>query len=291
MVHIITDTTASLTPEVAAQHNLPVVPQIVTFGSESYREGLDIDTETFIRKLRTGKALPKTAAPPPAYFSELFQQFCIDQEPIICIHPSCEVSGTVRSAQLAAADFPQSDIRVIDTRTIAYTLGLIVLKAVELADAGASADAVVELVHQLSRRCHTYFRVATLEYLARGGRIGGAAALLGGMLQVKPILTIHDGRIDQYVRERTEQHANLKLISIVQEQCPKGDTGSPGLMYDGTQERLGPANELAKRCGEVIGRAPLPLCVIPPAIVTHSGPGVVGIGFISLDETNAHQAG
>ncbi len=288
MVRIVSDTTASLPPQLAEQYHIPIVPQIISFGDESYREGLDLDTDMFIRMLRSQRNLPKTAAPPPQFFRDIFQNLCEANEPIICIHPSCEISGTVRSAQLAAADFPKADIRVIDTRTIAYALGTMVLRAAELAQAGESAETIVEHVHQLMRRSRTYFRVATLDYLARGGRIGGAAALLGSVLQVKPILTFHDGHIDQYARERTEYNAMNRMVSIVAQQCPKGSAGMPALMYDGTAEQRELAARLAQRFGAAIGCESLPLYCIPPAILTHVGPGVVGVGFFLQDDSDAH---
>ncbi|MCE5258079.1 MAG: DegV family protein [Chloroflexi bacterium] len=288
MVRIVSDTTASLPPQLAEQYHIPIVPQIVSFGDESYREGVDLDTDMFIRMLRSQRNLPKTAAPPPQFFRDIFQNLGEANESIICIHPSCQVSGTVRSAQLAAADFPKADIHIIDTRTIAYALGMMVMCAAELAQAGESAEAIVEHVHQLIRRSRTYFRVATLDYLARGGRIGGAAALLGSMLQVKPILTFRDGYIDQYARGRTEYNAMNRMVSIIAQQCPKGSAGMPALMYDGTAEQREFATCLAQRFGAVIGCEPLPLYCIPPAILTHVGPKVVGVGFFLQDDGDAY---
>ena len=126
----------------------------------------------------------------------------------MCIHPSADVSGTVRSAVTARSDFPGRDIRVIDTRTIAGPLASIVLEADRLAKAGASADEVEAQVRSMMPRARIYFLVDTLDYLRRGGRIGGAQALLGSILQVKPILTFTDGRIDQFEKERTKKRAS-----------------------------------------------------------------------------------
>ena len=287
MVTIVTDTTAALPPEVVERFQIPIIPQMINFGNESYREGIDIDTETFVRKLRTERVLPKTAAPPPHFFSELFQRLVPSGEPIVCLHPSCEVSGTVRSAQLAAAEFPNANIRIIDTRTIAYALGIIVSLACEWAEAGESVETIIARTQQLIKRSRIYFRVPTLEYLARGGRIGGAAALLGSVLQVKPILTLRDGFIDQYARERTEHHALLRLTRIITEQCPHGDAGMPAMMYDGTLEQREPVEILARTFGSALGRVPLPLYGIPPAVITHAGPGVIGIGFFTAESQNA----
>ena len=126
MVHIITDTTACLPEAIAKQYDIPVIPQIINFGEESFYEERDIDNPTFMSRLRTSSELPKTAAPPPELFVEEFRRLSATNKTILCIHPSAEVSGTVRSATVAAQDFPDLDIRVIDTRVIASPLGTMV---------------------------------------------------------------------------------------------------------------------------------------------------------------------
>ena len=128
-------------------------------------------------------------------------------EPILCIHPSDEISGTVRSATVAAADFEGADIRIIDTRVIASPLATMVELAVKWANAGLDADTIEKRLRELPPRWRIYFMVPTLEYLARGGRIGGAAALLGSVLQIKPILALQGGRVESYEKERTKKRA------------------------------------------------------------------------------------
>src|SRR5512147_843214 len=140
MVKIITDTTAGLPPDVARRYNIPVIPQIIIFGNDSYKEGIDLDIEGFMQRLVTSPELPKTAAPPPELFMEEFERLVPLNEPILCIHPSAEVSGTVRAALIAAKDFPDADIRVIDTRVVASPLATMVQMAAEWAEAGKSAD-------------------------------------------------------------------------------------------------------------------------------------------------------
>ena len=122
MVKIITDTLSCLSQNVAARYQIPVISQVINFGNDSYLEGIDLDINGFMEKLKNSKELPKTAAPPPELFIKEFQRLVPEGEPILCIHPSAEVSGTVRSAQVAAEEFPQADIRVIDTRLIASPL-------------------------------------------------------------------------------------------------------------------------------------------------------------------------
>lgn len=276
MVHIITDTTCCISQDTAANLGIPLIPQVINFGEESFLEGIEITLEEFMRRLKSSDVLPKTAAPPPELFIEQFTRLTPSGEPIICIHPSSEVSGTVRSATIAAQDFPSADIRIIDTRLVASPLASIVLLAVEWAKAGVDADTIVERVEAMSKHCRVYFLVSTLEYLARGGRIGGASALLGGVLQIKPILRLHDGKVDQYERERTFKRAVTRLKEIVSEQYPRDGTGYLTVME---ADNMSQAVELAGDLGRMINQKDVPVYPVPPAIVTHGGPGILGVGF------------
>ena len=143
MTQIITDTTSCLPVEIARRYSIPIIPQVINFGTDSFYEGVDIDIDGFLTRLKATTELPKTAAPPPEMFVTEFKRLADLDEPIICIHPSAEVSGTVRSATVAAQDFPDLDIRIIDTRTLASPLGSMVQLAAEWAAAGVDADTIV----------------------------------------------------------------------------------------------------------------------------------------------------
>jgi len=276
MVKIITDTTACLPAEIARQHDIPVIPQVVTFGNDTYYEGIDMDADAFLARLKSSADLPQTAAPPPHLFVEQFRRLAPAGETILCIHPSAELSGTVRSATVAAADFPDVDIRVIDTHLVASPLGTIVRLAAEAAANGADGDTVSALVHDLGRRGRLYFLVSTLEYLARGGRIGGAAALLGSVLSIKPILHLEDGRIESYEKERTHKRALARLKEIVLEQTPRDGEGYLSVMYAGN---LDEGQALADDLGRKINQPEVAVVTMPPAIITHGGPGILAAGF------------
>ncbi len=276
MVKIITDTTSCLSKDISERYQIPIIPQVINFGNESLYEGLQIDSDAFLKRLKSSSILPKTAAPPPALFVEQFQKLVPMGEPILCIHPSSEVSGTVRSAQIAARDFPEADIRIIDTRVVASPLGTMVQLAAEWAEQDISADAIVTNLLGMVTRCRVYFLVATLEYLARGGRIGGAAALLGSILQIKPILALHDGRVDQYERERTHRRAVARLKELVVEQIPKDGTGYLTVMHAGVHEE---GHTLAAELARLVNQSHIPVTHVPPAVITHGGPGILGVGF------------
>jgi DegV family protein with EDD domain len=276
MVQIITDTTACLPKEVVDRYHIPVIPQVINFGNESYYEGIQMDNATFMERLKSARDLPKTAAPPPELFSEEFAHLVPLGEPILCIHPSTEVSGTVRSALVAARDFPEADIRIIDTRTVSSPLGTLVEKAAQWAEEGQDADTITSRLDDMITRCRVYFLVATLEFLARGGRIGGASALVGSVLQIKPILTIRNGKVDVYERERTHRRAVARLKEIVCQQTPTNGKGYLSVMHAGVPEE---GQALAREISQLINQPEIWITDVPPAIVTHGGPGILGVGF------------
>lgn len=278
MIHIITDTTSGLPAHVAQRYSIPVIPQVVLFGEESYLEGVEIDQATFLRRLRSSPTLPKTAAPPPGLFVETFQRLLGPGDSSICIHPSSEVSGTVRSAMTAAEELPAADIRVLDTRTIAGPLASMVVLAAQWAEEGLDADVIMQRLQALIPRAHIYFLVDTLEYLQKGGRIGGAAALVGSLLQVKPILEIREGRVEPLERERTQRRALARLKELVVTQSARGPQAHLSVLHAGAPAAAQAlADDLCARL-----QAPEALIMdLPPAIVTHAGPGALGVGFFA----------
>lgn len=276
MVKIITDTTAGLPLEIAKRYDIPIIPQVINFGEESYLEGVEIDQAEFLRRLKSSPTLPKTAAPPPELFRTEFRRLVPLGEPILCIHPSSVVSGTVRSAIIAAMDFPGADIRVIDTLLIASPLSTLVQLAAEWAEAGVDADTIEARLKEMSPRCRIYFLVDTLEYLAKGGRIGGASALLGSMLQIKPILTVCEGRVEQFERERTHKRALARLKELALEGCPPGGEGYLSVMHAGVPEE---AEALARELGQKLRQPEVPIQYVPPAIITHGGPGILAVAY------------
>ena len=276
MIRIITDTTSGLPSEIAQLYQISIIPQVINFGNQSYLEGIDIDNASFMQKLRNCTELPKTAAPPPELFSEEFHKLVPNGDTILCIHPSSEVSGTVRSATVAAQDFPGADIRIIDTRTIGSPLATLVQLAAEWATDGLDADTIEARINQMIPTSVIYFLVSTLEYLAKGGRIGGAAALLGSVLQIKPILIFSEGRVDQFEKERTYRRAITRLKELVYTQAPHNDQAYLSVMHAAVPD-LGKvlADEI---CAE-FNLSSIPILDVPPAIVTHGGPGILAVAF------------
>jgi len=280
MIHIITDTTSGLSREFANFYHIPVIPQIINFGNQSFYEGIDIDNAQFMKMLSTSKELPKTAAPPPELFIQEFRKLCGGDNTIICLHPSAEVSGTVRSASMAAQEFPGADIRVIDTRTVGSPLATLVQLAAEWVFKGEEADSIEYKIKQLIPRNRVYFVVDTLEYLAKGGRIGGASALLGSVLKIKPILILNNGRVEPYEKARTQKHAINRLIELVKLQAPRKDHAYISIMHAAVPEL---ALELSRNLCKLFEMKEIPIMDVPPAIVVHCGPGILAAAFF-IDE-------
>jgi len=276
MVKIVADTTAGLPRELTAKLGIPILPQIVIFGETSYRDDTELDTATFLQKLRASPQLPKTAAPPPQLYRPIFEEAAKKGETVIVLAPTSKASGTVRSAEVAAQDFPTAGIHVIDTLTIAGNLASLVLMAAQWVSEGIGADEIVARVEALIPRGRIYFLVDTLEYLQKGGRIGGAKALLGEMLQVKPILTVRDGQVEAYEQQRTKRRALARLIEIVEEQCPKNQDAYLCVMQADAMEEAEALSADLKSC---MNLSSIPIYELPPAIVVHAGPKVMAIGF------------
>ncbi len=276
MVRIVTDTTAGLSAAVAQRYQIPIIPQIVVFGTTSYREGIDMDIPAFLAQLKSSRELPKTAAPPPEWFVEAFDRLVPLGDPILCIHPSADVSGTVRSALTAAMEFPDADIRVIDTRLIASPVATLVELAGQWAADGETADTIEGRLRSMMARSRIYFLVPSLEYLIKGGRIGGASGLIGTVLQIKPILTFTDGHVESYERVRTQRQALVRLHEIVREQIPRDGSGYLTVMHAGVPDA---GQALADELGGALGLSTVPLHEVPPAVIVHGGPGILGVAF------------
>jgi DegV family protein with EDD domain len=192
------------------------------------------------------------------------------------VAPSARISGTVRSAETAALEFPGLEIRIVDTLTVSCNLGAMVLAADDLAKAGCGPDEIVAQLNDMIPRGRLYFVVDTLEYLAKGGRIGGARALLGELIQIKPILAIVNGQAEAYEQQRTRKRSLARLAEIVEEQCPKTAGAHLSVLQVAAEDE---ALVLAAGLRSAMNLPEIPIFELPPAIVVHGGPRTMGVGF------------
>ncbi|MGE5464523.1 MAG: DegV family protein, partial [Syntrophothermus sp.] len=258
------------------ERGIPVIPQVVMFGEESYHDDKSFDTAVFLQKLKASPKLPKTAAPEPSLYLPIFEEAQRRRESVVVIAPTGKASGTVRSAGTAALDYPELDIRVVDTQTISCNLGSLVLVADKMAKAGKSADEIVAKLTGMIPCGRLYFVVDTLEYLAKGGRIGGAKKLLAELLEIKPILQVKNGQVEPFEQQRTKKRALARLVEVATEQCRGGDEAHLCVLQVAAEQE---AESLARELKSKIPVSEIPIYQLPPAIVVHSGPKALGLGF------------
>lgn len=276
MTIIVADTTCGLPRDLLAGRGIPLIPQVVIFEEEAFHDDRDLDTASFLRKLKGAKMLPKTAAPEPPLYYPVFEKARGKGESVIVVAPTGKASGTVRSAQTAAQEFPDVDIRVVDTQTISCNLGSLVLLADDMAKAGNSADEIEARLMAMIPRGHIYFLVDTLEYLAKGGRIGGAKRLLAELLEIKPILRVKDGQVESFEQQRTKKRALARLTEVVIEQFHGGESSHLCVIQ---VEAESEAHALAEELKSKANVPHIPIYELPPAIVVHAGPRAMGVGF------------
>jgi DegV family protein with EDD domain len=274
-VHLVCDSTADLDPAFRAAHTVRVVPLKVIFGDDTLADGVEISAEAFYARLAAPGPFPRTSQPTPGEFEDVFKELGSDGGSIVCTTISADLSGTYASATQARAALPDLDIRVIDTRSVAVGHYAAVRGAVRAIEAGGDADAVEAAVAAVLSTDRVLFTVETLEFLRRGGRIGGARALLGSMLDIKPILEIRDGVIEAVGRVRTYPRA----IDRVVEECKRAaDAWGGAELVIAHADRPQIAAELVERMRPLVSGEPS-LTVVGPVVGCHSGPGAIGVGF------------
>jgi DegV family protein with EDD domain len=276
MTIVVADTTCSLSRELLAQRGIPLIPQVVMFGEESYHDDKELDTLMFLQKLKASAELPKTAAPEPPLYYPIYKDAQDKGESVVVVAPSAKMSGTVRSAEVAAQEFPKLDVRIIDSLTISCNLGSLVLVADDMAKAGASADEIEAKVREMIPRGRIFFLVDTLEYLQKGGRIGGAKKLLAELLEIKPILTIRDGQVEPFEQQRTKRRALARLAEVVADDCPGTAESYLSVMQVEAETE---AEQYVETLKSSVSVSDIPIYELPPAIVVHGGPRTMGVGF------------
>jgi len=278
MTIIVADTTCGLPRDLLKRRGIPLMPQVVIFGEDSYHDDEQLDTATFLQKLKASPTLPKTAAPEPPLYFPIFEVAKKRGENVIVVAPTSKASGTVRSAETAAQEFPGLDVRVVDTLTISCNLGSLVLVADDMAKTGKSADEIVAKLNEMIPRGRIYFLVDTLEYLAKGGRIGGAKKLLAELLEIKPILQVKDGQVESFEQQRTKKRALARLVDVVAEGCKVGDEAHLCVIQVEAEEE---AEALVQELKSKVTVSNIPIYQLPPAIVVHAGPKAMGVGFFT----------
>jgi DegV family protein with EDD domain len=272
MIKIIADTTCGVPIEELKAKGIAVIPQVITFGNTSYHDDCELNTHKFLELLAQSKELPGTAAPAPSLYNPHYEDAEAHGDQVLVITPSSDLSGTYRSATVAAADYPEVDIHVIDTRTVAGGLGTLVLLAKQWVDEGLPMETIKQKVIDKAKTCRVFFLVATLEYLHKGGRIGSASKLVGSLLQIKPILCLTDGKVEPYDKVRTYKQALITLEELNIKLLEDNPEAYLSISHCGADED---ARALAESFKTRFNLSDVPIYRVPPAIVVHAGPGVL----------------
>lgn len=275
-VRVVCDSTADLDDKFRDAHGIQVVPLQVIIGDESYRDGVDITPADLYGRMRRDGVSARTSQPTPAEFEAVFRAITDAGDAVLCTTISSGLSGTYGSATQAAEALAGRPIRVIDTRSVSVGHYALVTEAVRVADAGADLDTVAAAVDRLLPQIRLLFTVETLEYLRRGGRIGGARAMLGSMLDVKPILEMQDGSIEPVGRVRTYRRAVDSCAESV-ERAAKDWGGAHVFIAEG--DAADAAAQMQARLEASLAGTRITLLVVGPVIGAHAGPGAVGVAF------------
>lgn len=278
-IAIITDTDSSLPLDLARKYNIVQVPIIVQFGDDSYLDVYEIDNPVVFGRIDKEGKFPTTAAPSPGQFAEAFKSaFEAGARSVLCFNVSSEVSATFVSARTAAEMFPGKDIRVIDTRNLCLGQGLMAIAAAESVAAGASEEEAIAAAESVGQRAHLFASLATLKYLAMSGRVGHLAAGFAGLMDVKPILTVKDGKLQLLERVRTQSKSWARTVEVAVE-------ASAGCKLEHMVILHVNALEAARQFENLIQAAmPCPTDVMyaemNPGLSIHSGSGLVGVVFV-----------
>ncbi len=279
-VAVVTDSTAYIPDEALDGLDIPVIPLWLIWEDERYRDGVDIDPQTFYRRLRERDTIPSTSQPSVGEFVDFYRRVAEEKgtDTIVGAHISSKISGTVASAEAAVAQVPELDVTVIDSFSTSMGLGFVALAAVREAARGASAADIVAAAQQVQERLTVLFCVDTLEYLHKGGRIGGAKRFLGTMLNIKPLLHLNDGSVEAMGQVRTKSRAITEMLNTAEERL-HGKQMAEVAVIDVDNRKEGEL--VAERVRRRFGVSTVYQTTVSPVIGTHAGPGTVGLGFYS----------
>jgi DegV family protein with EDD domain len=275
---IVTDSTADIPLEVRERLGISMVPLKVNFGEQTYLDNITLQPAQFYEKLSSFNGLATTSQPSPADFYDVYKKLTDEGHTVISIELSAAMSGTYQAATIAKSMFEDEgdvDITVIDSKSASYGYGRIVVVAAEMAQAGASKEAIIAEVHRMRKALKLYFLVDTLEYLQKGGRIGKASAVLGSLLNIKPILSIDDeGMVFPLEKVRGHKRAMARIAELL-----VADFGSKAvnLTVASTPGFDSGVREMSELLKQQLNVQAYQETAIGPVVGTHTGPGTIGL--------------
>ena len=277
-VAIVTDSTAYLPKDLVERYHIHVVPNVVNWGTKTYRDGIDIGATEFFERLRTDPVQPTTAVTSIGDFRDVYARATETADAVLGMHLSAKLSGTFSAAEQARALLPDKNIQVIDSNATAMALGFVVLAAARAAEAGGNIDEAAKAAKATIPHVGIVFTVESLEFLKRGGRIGGGAAFIGGLLDLKPILELRDGRVEPVERVRSKRKAIDRLLDIVVEKTAGKQSIRLATLHAAAAQEAASLLEAAKKR---VGAIEAILSEVSPTVAVHTGPGTVGLAWVT----------
>lgn len=278
-VAIVTDSTAYLPEDLVISYNFSVVPLVVIWGDECLQDNIDITPNQFYERLSGAKTMPSTSQATISDFADIFEKLHKDGYEILSIVLSAALSGTMDSAIQAREMVPEATIEIIDSQFTSIPLAYMVLSAARAAKKGASLEQCKEIVQTIRANTQVYFAVDTLEFLHRGGRIGGASRFLGTALNLKPILYLNEGKVEALERVRTLKKAHKRLMELLETDV-NGRTpiNMMGVVSAAAQES---ATHLLHKIEKHFNPEEVMMANLSPVLGTHVGPGTVGVAYVA----------
>ena len=279
-IAVVTDSTAYIPSDLVQKHNLTVTPQVLIWGEETFQDGIDIQPDEFYTRLKSAKTMPTTSQVTPITMKTTFENLIERGFDVLGIFLSAKLSGTIQSAIQAKEMMEKSGDKVtfIDSKSTAMAMGFQVLTVARAVDDGASLEDAVALAEKAREHTGVYFAVDTLEFLHRGGRIGGAQRFLGTALNMKPVLAVIDGRVEAVERIRTKSKALDRVFELVAEQT-QGKTPIHLATLHASAE--GEAEILLEKASKELNATESILTTVSPVVGTHAGPGTVGLAYMA----------
>ncbi|WP_339250221.1 DegV family protein [Sporosarcina sp. FSL W8-0480] len=273
-IHIVTDSTADLIENYTDQYDIHVVPLTIHIDGETYTDKIDLQPESFMEKMKKSKGLPKSSQPATGVFKELYDRLGQDGSEIISIHMTGGMSGTVKSAE-AAAQMTDSNVTVIDSMFISHALTFQVVEAAKMAGEGKSVMEIVERLKDVRRNTKLFVVVDTLENLVKGGRVGKGKAMIGSLLNIKPIATLQDGVYTPVGKARSHRQVVSHLFKAFKDETAGKIIRSIGISHANGMAMAGPLLQLI----EESGWKDVKFSFTSPIISTHTGEGAIGFMY------------
>jgi DegV family protein with EDD domain len=275
-IAVVTDSSAFIPAEESQGLDIHVIPLWMFWDGDRIQDGVDLTPEQFYARLKASDTIPTSSQPSAGEFSEFFKRLAPQYDGIAAVLVSSQLSGTVASAQAAVEDLPDIPIEVVDTLGVSMSLGFCVLAAAKKAADGGSLEDVAEAARRMSKRVHFLFVVDTLEYLHKGGRIGGAKALFGTALSIKPLLHFLDGRIEPLMQVRTKKKAIQTMLEQAAERLDGRQMVEAALLDIDVPEE---GDRVAEMVAAAFPGVRLIRSTVSPVVGTHAGPGTIGLAF------------